>query len=67
MSNWINFEDKKPEDGQSILAKFKHGIIDCVYDEESSLGMTYVWQNIQFYIYEWMPLEKAEQLLKGEL
>lgn len=67
MSNWIKFEDKKPEDGQSILAKFKYGIIDCAYDEERSVGMTYIWQDIEFYIYEWMPLEKAEKLLKGEL
>jgi len=57
MSKWIKIEDRKPEDGQTVLAKFKHGIIECHYDAETNTGQTYIWQSIEFCIYEWIPIE----------
>jgi hypothetical protein len=67
-SNWINISDKKPEEGQNIMAIFKHGIIDCSYDAECNVGRTYIWRDFEFYIHSWMPLELANDLLaKGAL
>jgi hypothetical protein len=65
MSNWIKISEKKPEDGQYILAKFKHGIIDCAWDEKSETASTYVWRDLGFYVDAWMPLELAKKLLDG--
>lgn len=56
---WISIQDKKPEPNQHILAKNKHGIIECFRDEErDNVGTIYMWQDLEFYIYEWMPFEE---------
>lgn len=59
---WRKIEDEKPQPLQPILAKFKYGIIACERDEErDNVGYLYMWDDREFYIYEWMPIEEFEQ------
>jgi len=65
MKNWININDRKPEDGQEIIAMFKHGIIDCVWSEEGQEGRTYVWQDVQFSVFHWIPMDTFNKWANG--
>jgi hypothetical protein len=61
---WRKIEDEKPQPLQSILVKFKYGIISCERDEErDNVGYLYMWNDREFYIYEWMPIEEFEQAI----
>lgn len=61
MSKWTPISEKKPQGGQHILAKFKHGIIDCAWDSSTGVGYTYIWREQEFYVYEWMPIETFKE------
>jgi hypothetical protein len=63
---WRNINNEKPKDGQHILARFKHGIIDCRWEESSEVGCTYIWHDLEFYVYEWMPIEEFELTAKQQ-
>ena len=65
MKNWIKIDDRKPEDGQHIIAMFKHGIIDCIWSEEDQEGKTYVWQDVQFFVSYWIPMETFNKWADG--
>lgn len=58
---WRKIENEKPYPAQEILVKFKHGIISCSRDEErDNVGYIYMWEDKEFFIYEWMPIEEFE-------
>jgi hypothetical protein len=61
---WRKIEDEKPADWQHILAKFKHGIIDCEWNGKEQTGSTYIWQDFNFFVYEWMPIEEFETAIE---
>lgn len=47
-SPWIRFEDRKPDDGQRIVAKERVNIPYCIY--------FYSGHKIEFYYTHWMPI-----------
>jgi hypothetical protein len=63
---WRNINDEKPEDGQHILAEFKHGIIDCCWEEDEGVGYTYVWRDLSFYVQRWMPMSEFDNAIKRD-
>lgn len=67
---WIKCNHKQvPPHDKELLVKFKHGIITCYFDKEqyekdkTFVGNAYIWQDFEFYIYEWMLLEDFEKCL----
>ena len=65
MKRWIKISDRTPDDGQEILAKFKHGIIECQWDDSEGVGMAYVWRDVEFHVSKWMPLELFTEWAEG--
>lgn len=65
---WRKIDIEQPEPSQKILAKFKYGIISCERDlERHDVGYLYMWEDREFYIKEWMPIEEFENALNESL
>ena len=60
MSRWISVDTRQPDDGQRILAKFKHGVIECDWDDRAQLGQARMRKDFKFSVKEWMSMEDFE-------
>lgn len=59
---WRKIEDEQPKPFQEILAKFKYGVIQCSRDgDRDNVGYLYMWDDREFFIYEWMPIEEFNE------
>lgn len=57
----INIKRFKPQHGQDIIARVKHGYISGYWDNEELVGRTYLLgRELQFHVEEWIPFEDFE-------
>lgn len=73
MLKWKLPHKETPPSGVRLLCKFKHGVIDCFFDDErfnksgEFIGTTYIWSDLEFYIYEWMLFSEFESCFEKEI
>ena len=58
--DWRSMAQEKPQDDQDCLVDMKHGIHQGTWNEKDGYFTAYLFSDIEFSGYRWVPIEEVK-------